>query len=264
MRAARQAAALVMALAGAAAAAPDSSPRPVPRPPPAAEVARAAATPAPGPLIAAQALAARLPVSPRPPARPGTLAQRIEAGFFGRGRGRPSYSIDGSVCGVAAIRGAAIDPIGSGACHVEAPVKITAVAGVELSTAAIMDCTTARTLHDWVEDAVIPTVGRTGGGLLGLKVAAHYACRTRNNQRGARVSEHGKGRAIDISAFYLEKDTITVLSDWGRGKYGRILEKLRDSACGPFGTVLGPGSDGHHRDHFHFDTARYRSGSYCR
>jgi len=36
------------------------------------------------------------------------------------------------------------------------------------------------------------------------------------------------------------------------------------AACGPFGTVLGPESNRFHRDHFHFDTARYRSGSYCR
>jgi hypothetical protein len=28
--------------------------------------------------------------------------------------------------------------------------------------------------------------------------------------------------------------------------------------------VLGPNANSFHRDHFHFDTARYRSGSYCR
>jgi len=57
---------------------------------------------------------------------------------------------------------------------------------------------------------------------------------------------------------------ITVLTDWGRGDRGRALRQMWRAACGPFGTVLGPEANRFHRDHFHFDTARYRSGSYCR
>ncbi|MDG1449086.1 MAG: extensin family protein [Ascidiaceihabitans sp.] len=46
-------------------------------------------------------------------------------------------------------------------------------------------------------------VGRVPGklngcGLSGRKVAAHYSYRTRKNKAGAKISEHGKGRAIDI------------------------------------------------------------------
>lgn len=108
-------------------------------------------------------------------------------------------------------------------------------------------------------------VGRTGGGVVKLKVAAGYSCRTRNHKSGAKISEHGKGRAIDLSGFYLKNgDQISVLNDWGKGKYGRILRDMHRSACGPFGTVLGPNADRHHRDHFHFDIAKHRSGSYCR
>jgi len=39
---------------------------------------------------------------------------------------------------------------------------------------------------------------------------------------------------------------------------------MHRAACGPFGTVLGPNADRFHQDHFHFDTARHRSGPYCR
>ena len=42
------------------------------------------------------------------------------------------------------------------------------------------------------------------------------------------------------------------------------MRKMHRTACGPFGTVLGPDSDRFHRDHFHFDTAKYRSGPFCR
>jgi hypothetical protein len=57
---------------------------------------------------------------------------------------------------------------------------------------------------------------------------------------------------------------ITLLKDWGRGADGKALKSMHKAACGPFGTVLGPGSEGFHEDHFHFDTAQYRSGPYCK
>ncbi|MEM1302950.1 MAG: extensin family protein, partial [Pseudomonadota bacterium] len=57
---------------------------------------------------------------------------------------------------------------------------------------------------------------------------------------------------------------ISLLRDWGRGANGTALRQMWQAACGPFGTVLGPEADAFHKDHFHFDTARYRSGSYCR
>lgn len=110
-----------------------------------------------------------------------------------------------------------------------------------------------------------PAIGNTGGGVSQIKVAAHYACRTRNNQAGAKISEHGKGRAIDISGFKLRDGRqITLLQDWDRRDTGAMLRKMHKRACGIFGTVLGPDSDRFHKDHFHFDTARHRGGSFCR
>ena len=137
--------------------------------------------------------------------------------------------------------------------------------GVRLSQPATLDCPTARSLGHWVSESAKPEVGRTGGGLSGLRVAAHYVCRTRNHRPGARLSEHGKGRAIDIAALQLRDGSeISVLEDWGQGPKGRVLRRVHRDACGPFGTVLGPESDRFHRDHFHFDTARHRGGPYCR
>ena len=98
-----------------------------------------------------------------------------------------------------------------------------------------------------------------------IKVVAHYACRTRNNKKGARISEHGKGRAVDIAAINLNDGSqMTVLNGWRSAKNGPALKRMHKAACGPFGTVLGPNADRYHQDHFHFDTARYRSGPYCR
>ncbi|MBJ3762602.1 extensin family protein [Maribius pontilimi] len=171
-----------------------------------------------------------------------------------------------ALCGDPAIRGEVLPPIDdAGVCGIDDPVRVSSVSGVVLSQSAMLDCSAARSLRQWVDGVAKPAVGRRGGGLSGLRVAAHYACRTRNNQSGAKVSEHGKGRAIDISAISLKDgETITVLDHWSTLRRGRLLRKLHGGACGPFGTVLGPKSDRFHRDHFHFDTASYRSGPYCR
>jgi hypothetical protein len=172
----------------------------------------------------------------------------------------------GSVCGNTAIRGETLAPIAGRirGCGIARPVRVTEVGGVRLSEAALMDCDTAAALHRWVERGVKPAVGRHGGGVAGLQVAAHYVCRTRNHRPGARLSEHAKGKAIDIAAILLKDGSmLSVARDW-RGRNGRILKAAHKSACGTFGTTLGPGSDGMHEDHLHLDTARHRNGPYCR
>lgn len=153
---------------------------------------------------------------------------------------------------------------GPGGCGVEDAYSVTQAGGVALSRPATLTRRAAQQLDTWLRAEAIPTIGRKGGGLVGIQVASHYACRTRNSQPGARLSEHAKGNAIDISAFILADGTrLSVEDDWN-GSNSRLMHRLHASACGPFGTVLGPNSDRHHRDHFHFDVADYRSGSYCR
>lgn len=145
-------------------------------------------------------------------------------------------------------------------CGLTDGVRVHAVAGLRLSQPATLNCETARALHLWVSRAVKPAVGKRGGGVVGLQVAASYACRPRNNRKGARISEHGRGAAIDISGLIMRSGrTVTVLQGWGNGEAGRVLAQIRRAACGPFTTVLGPGSDRYHRDHFHLDTAQRRT-----
>lgn len=153
---------------------------------------------------------------------------------------------------------------GPGACGVSDAYRVQSVAGVQLSQSAILNRRTLDQLEIWLRDHAIPAIGKQGGGLVAITVPSHYACRTRNSIPGARLSEHARGRAIDISAFVLaDGSRLTVLNDWS-GANSRVMRRLHASACGPFGTVLGPNSDRHHRDHFHFDVADYRSGPYCR
>lgn len=172
----------------------------------------------------------------------------------------------GSVCGDLAIQGRVVGNVpGAGRCGVEDAVRVTSVSGIVLSRPATIDCTTARALRAWVDRGLKPAVGNAGGGPEEMRVMAHYACRGRNNVAGARLSEHSFGRAIDIGGIRLRNGTeISVLQDWNTRADGRRLRQMHRAACGIFGTVLGPEANAAHRDHFHFDTARYRSGSYCR
>ncbi len=171
----------------------------------------------------------------------------------------------GGLCGDPYLVGDEVGTVpGPGACGIEGAVALRAVGDVRLSRPSQMTCGTAKALRTWVDKAAGPAFEKQGG-LTELKVAAHYACRTRNHQPGARISEHGKGKAIDISAFGLRDGSeVTVLDGWSSKAHGAVLRELHKAACGPFGTVLGPESDRFHKDHFHFDTADHRGGPYCR
>lgn len=211
----------------------------------------------------------RPPVSSRPSAQANTAPANVVSAAVVRTPtpAQPSSGKVGKICGNRAIRGQNLSPITGKltGCSIPNPVRVYEVDGVKLSTPATMDCTTAEALNTWVKNGVRPAIGRLGGGVSSMRVVASYSCRTRNSKPGAKLSEHGKGHAVDIAAFTLDNgSTITVINGWKQRAEGKILKAMHASACGPFGTVLGPNADKYHRDHFHLDTARYRSGSYCR
>lgn len=277
------AASLVRIRVEATAFAPNASLRPVPRGgatqvaratdgAAASAIARAAAVPAPAttrPVAVARIASASAPaLSLRPPGRPDDVVRETRAAAARLTPGRVTQpGTRGTLCGLPGLSGERLESFTgrSAGCGIAEPVRLREVDGIPLTTPATITCDTARALRTWVRQGLVPAVGRTGGGVRNLRVVASYACRTRNSQSGARLSEHARGNAIDIAGIGLADGTeLTVLDDWGRGQEGRILRQLHQAACGPFGTVLGPNSDRFHRDHFHFDVASYRSGAYCR
>lgn len=197
-----------------------------------------------------------VPLALRPPERPEQITRAAEAARAARARG--------AVCGDLDIQGTVLGSVpGPGSCGVEGAVRVSTIAGVRLSRPATMDCRTAQALLRWVEEGAVPAFGNAGGGLASIQVVGHYSCRSRSN--GSRLSEHAFGRAIDIAGFGLRDGTrIRLINDWHSSPHAARLRQMHRAACGTFGTVLGPNANAAHRDHFHFDTARYRSGSYCR
>lgn len=194
----------------------------------------------------------------RPVARPQAMVEQV---LFKRRALRKT-----SVCGDIDIQGEAVGAVTGSlpGCGAKDAVRVRSISGVRLSTPSVMHCDLAKSLNRWVSKDVEKAFGRRNK-VVSLRVAAHYACRTRNSRPGARISEHGKARAIDISGFTLEDgQTITVLEGWKQRRTRKKLRKIWKAACGPFGTVLGPDADRYHLDHFHLDVARHRGGAYCR
>ncbi|MDT8344112.1 MAG: extensin family protein, partial [Thermohalobaculum sp.] len=180
----------------------------------------------------------------------------------------PGPQPDQFICRDPRLAGAAMPAIGDhGApCGITDPVRLTAVSGVGFDTPATLDCPTARRVAHWLTGVAEPLARQHfGSPIVEVDVMGSYACRTRNNQSGGRVSEHGRGRAIDVGGFRLaDGRQISVKADWGRGPGGAFLNALHRQSCGLFMTVLGPGADRHHHDHFHLDTARRNGTTYCR
>lgn len=203
----------------------------------------------------------------RPQLRPAGLADQVREVAI---RNIPSAVAQpgrntGTLCGVVGLQGEQIEPVTGriNGCGIPNAVRLRMVHGIALTTPATINCTTAQSLSQWVLDAE-DIIGNTGGGMANLRVVASYACRTRNSRAGARLSEHAVGNAVDIAGIGLQNGSeLSVLSDWRSGN-SSIMRGLHEAACGTFGTVLGPESDRFHQDHFHFDVASYRSGSYCR
>lgn len=254
--------AIFLLVTGMAQAAPETSLRPETRPARAITVDASGSIPQRARDPAADLAASRgraMTSSLRPEMRPRAFRAIAQAQQRLRARGAVCEDLDIQGQNVGRVSGS------QKGCGIADAVKVRTVAGITLSQQAVMDCNTARALKSWIEQVAKPTLAGKGGGLKRLRVAAHYACRTRNNRPGGRISEHGKGRAIDISAVRLQDGTlITVRTGWNDKNTAQAMRRLHAGACGPFGTVLGPQSDRYHLDHFHFDTARYRSGPYCR
>ena len=146
-------------------------------------------------------------------------------------------------------------------CNVVNPVTLKSLGKtIRLTPAAVMNCEMARATVRFMQDVAAPAAkAEFGSDLAAVNHASAYVCRARNGN--AKVSEHALGNAFDIASFVLANGTQVDVKAGAEEKQAAFLDAIRKAACGPFKTVLGPGSDADHALHFHFDLARRRSGS---
>ena len=199
---------------------------------------------------------------PLPRPRPGR-----DAGIEAPGAAKPEEAAP-SACRLRLTSALAVAPslpplAGPGECAVEDMVRLEAVvladeSRVAVSPPASLRCTFAEAVVHWVREDVAPALRSREGRLRRIDNFASYDCRGRNRVVGAKISEHGKGNALDIRSLGLAGGESVGLTDPRAPR--ELREALRESACARFSTVLGPGSDGYHENHVHVDLADRRGG----
>jgi hypothetical protein len=270
---------LVAALAVPVLAAPPPLPRPkpklpdaaqtvpVPKPRPKPPLARRGADPAPMPPMA-------VPPAQEGPPQPGpeqaSLPRAQPVPLPGRDEWSAATIAAGREACRAQLKGLDIEWAEAPAmghahgCGAPAPILVSRVAGLAIEPPALTSCGMAAGLHQWITQSVKPAAGdRLKQKITGLRNATAYACRGRNGARAGKLSQHAYANALDVSAFLLADGTaVTVKDDWGVGLMGRsaFLRAAHSGLCPIFTTVLGPGSDGYHEDHFHLDMTVRRGG----
>jgi len=164
---------------------------------------------------------------------------------------------------------------GPGICGMTHPFKVYALENgtIPLSKPVVLDCPMIPTLEAWIDGAVQPFAkARFGAPVAELEVFGAYSCRTVDNEAFGKLSEHAFGNAIDVSGFKLSDGReISIVRDWKKSdsQESAFLHESHAGACQSFTTVLGPGSDSFHYNHFHLDLANHGATNtgprrYCR
>ncbi len=152
-----------------------------------------------------------------------------------------------------------------GACGIEHPVKLTGLSGgIEVVPAAKLNCQVTEAFAQWVKSELAPAARiRYLSGIRSIHQMSSYSCRTMNSRRGAPMSEHARGNAIDIGKITLNSGRKIAVRKPGLFAFRQkgLLNSVRADSCKYFTTVLGPGSDRHHKDHFHFDLRARKGGA---
>jgi hypothetical protein len=211
------------------------------------------------------ALAEDVPLPrPRPPlwAEPQSFREAAGLGFDSAASTDEPTDCDRRIAAIAAVE---LMPrlIGPDACGGADMVQLDAVTRpdgtrIDLKPAPFLRCPFAESIAAWLRDEAAPRVDKLGAALRSVETYDDFECRGRNRVAGAKLSEHGKGDALDVRAFILSDGRSLALTDVTVAKEFR--EDVRNSVCHRFTTVLGPGADANHEGHIHLDLIERRGG----
>ena len=149
---------------------------------------------------------------------------------------------------------------GDATCPIVDPVRLHSVATpsgvVNFPEGPVFNCRFARQFALWVSDTGSAVVlAQTNKRLEKVATGPGYDCRHRNGDSSAKMSEHAAGDAVDITSMTIADGTTIHMADAinpASPSYP-MLRALRTTACGYFTTVLGPGANEAHKEHYHFD-----------
>jgi len=151
-------------------------------------------------------------------------------------------------------------------CGVVNPVRLESVGDdpkISFVDPPVFSCAFANALADiLVGDVQTLAMKHLDSAVVEVGPGTSYACRGRNNDEHAKLSEHAFGNAFDLQALRLADGTfLTVVGGWTTsGREKDFWREFQNTACRRFKTVLGPNANKLHYDHFHLDMARRKRG----
>jgi hypothetical protein len=181
----------------------------------------------------------------------GLTAALLAAPLAAEPRPAPRPLVASEVCGDPTLVGTPVAPIReAGGCGIGAPIRLAEAAGIALEPAPTLACEAARALSAWLVRGPRPAFAAKGARIDALTVVDAYSCRNRNRAEAGELSEHARGRAIDIAGFRLDDGTtVSIGEGWESDAWGPVLRRIHAAGCGTFGTVLGPDANPLHADH---------------
>jgi hypothetical protein len=155
---------------------------------------------------------------------------------------------------------------GNYSCGMNHPFKIIAASEgqVTMKPEATLGCPMTVAFNRWLAEIAQPAAEAWfGEQIVEVRQLSSYSCRRIGGS--GNMSEHGFGNALDVAGFtFASGRIVTVKHGWNGAPEDRgFLRQIHAGACEVFTTVLGPGYDAAHHDHFHFDLAR-RNAVVCR
>jgi hypothetical protein len=159
---------------------------------------------------------------------------------------------------------------GNAKCPINDPVRLHSVETpsgiVNFPEGPVFNCRFARQFALWISDTGSAVVlAKMNKRLERVATGPGYDCRHRNGDTSGKMSEHAVGGAVDITTMTLAGGTTIQMADaidLNSPSYA-VLRALRTTACGYFTTVLGPGANEAHKEHYHLDLGVHgESGNY--
>ncbi|MBN7808129.1 extensin family protein [Agrobacterium rosae] len=149
-------------------------------------------------------------------------------------------------------------------CGIDYPIELSGLAsGVAIRPAVKLNCQVTLAFAKWVKFELVPSSRfRYLSGVERITPMGGYSCRKMNSRSSNPWSEHARGNAIDIGTITLKngKEIDVRSKSFFAFREKGLLKAVRSDSCKYFSTVLGPGSDPNHWNHFHFDLRTRKSG----
>jgi hypothetical protein len=153
----------------------------------------------------------------------------------------------------------------SASCHIAHPIKVSGLPdGITLNPPAVLNAEMALTFAKWTKDELNPAARRRyWSRVTAIHQLSSYSCRRINGSHS--MSQHATGNAIDVGRIELSSGRDIDVEKPGLFAFRTrgFLDTVRADGCDYFTTVLGPGYNYDHRNHFHFDIMPRRGGRHA-